>query len=102
MPEADAPAVRAVVVYAVPGQAHLFDVQVPAASTIRTAIQASGILSAVPELAGRELDVGVFGRTCGLEDAVHDGDRIEIYRPLVLDPKEARRQRAALKNPPSR
>jgi hypothetical protein len=41
--------------------------------------------------------VGVFGQSCRLDDPVHDGDQIEIYRPLTIDPKEARRQRAALK-----
>jgi hypothetical protein len=98
MPESGAAAVvEAVVVYAVPGRAHLFETRVPAGSTILTAIQACGILSAVPELAGRELDVGIFGRSCRLEDAVHEGDRIEIYRPLAVEPKEARRLRAALK-----
>ena len=69
----------------------------PAGSSVGAAIRACGILSAVPELAGQQLDVGVFGRSCGLEAAVRDGDRIEIYRPLTVDPKAARRQRAALK-----
>jgi putative ubiquitin-RnfH superfamily antitoxin RatB of RatAB toxin-antitoxin module len=97
MAEAAAGTVDAVVVYAVPGRAHLFGVRLPAGSSVGAAIQACGILSAVAELAGQQLDVGVFGRSCGLEATVRDGDRIEIYRPLTVDPKAARRQRAALK-----
>jgi len=89
MAEATAGTVDAVVVYAVPGRAHLFEVRLPAGSSVGAAIQACGILSAVPELAGRQLDVGVFGRSCGLEATVRDGDRIEIYRPLTVDPKAA-------------
>jgi len=97
MTEPDARLIAAAVVYALPGRAHLFDIRVPAGSTIEQAIRASGILQAVPELAGQALDVGIFGRCCGLTDVVADGDRIEIYRTLALDPKVARRQRAASK-----
>ena len=96
MPEIAA-TVSAVVVYAKPRRAHLFEVRLPAGSSVRQAIQLCGILSCVPELAGQELDVGVFGQSCRLDDTVRDGDRIEIHRPLTVDPKEARRQRAALK-----
>jgi uncharacterized protein len=89
--------VEAEVVYAQPRQALLFKVRVPAGSSVRQAIRASGILDSAPELTDRELEVGVFGQACKLDDIVHNGDRIEIYRPLIIDPKEARRQRAALK-----
>jgi len=85
------------VVYATSRQAYLFEVQVPAGASVRQAIAACGILGSVPELAGSELDVGIFGRSCSLDDTARDGDRIEIYRPLIVDPKVARRQRAALK-----
>jgi putative ubiquitin-RnfH superfamily antitoxin RatB of RatAB toxin-antitoxin module len=96
MPDAE-PTLEALVVYATPRQAHLFEVRIPAGSSVRQAIQACGILISVPELAGQELDVGIFGQSCRLDDTVRDGDRIEIYRPLTVDPKVARRQRAALK-----
>ena len=95
MAESDPAFIDAVVVYALPGKAYLLVLRVPAGTTVRAAIEASGILRAVPELAGRELDVGIFGQGCRLEDTVRDGDRIEIYRPLSVDPKTARRQRAA-------
>jgi uncharacterized protein len=96
MPEIAA-TVSAVVVYAKPRLVHRFEVRLSAGSSVRQAIQLCGILSRVPELAGQELDVGVFGQSCRLDDTVRDGDRIEIYRPLTMDPKEARRQRVALK-----
>jgi hypothetical protein len=96
MPESEAATVQATVVYALPGRAHLFGVRLPAGSTVEAAIQACGILAAVPELAGRPLDVGIFGRGCRLQDPVHDADRIEIYRPLAVEPKQARRLRAAV------
>jgi len=97
MPEAEEATIRAVVVYAETRRACLFEVRVPAGSSVRQAVGACGILQAIPELALRELEVGVFGQSCRLDDPVRDGDRIEIYRPLVIDPKQARRQRAALK-----
>jgi len=97
MPEAPGATIEAVVAYAEPHRAFLFEVRIPAGSSVRQAIGACGIVDRVPELAGCEPDVGVFGRACGLDDMVRDGDRIEIYRPLTIDPKEARRQRAALK-----
>jgi len=58
------------------------------------AIQASGLLELFPEIALTELKVGIFGVAGKLDQLVREGDRIEIYRPLVHDPKEARRQRA--------
>jgi uncharacterized protein len=83
------------IVYALPRCAHCFRIRVAQGTTVETAIQASGLFSAAPELTGQRLDVGIFGRSCALNDVVSDGDRIEIYRPLALDPKEARRLRAA-------
>jgi putative ubiquitin-RnfH superfamily antitoxin RatB of RatAB toxin-antitoxin module len=97
MDEAADPTVVAEVVYAQPRRALLFKARVPAGSSVRQAIGACGILDSAPELAGQELVVGIFGQACQLDDTVHDGDRIEIYRPLTIDPKQARRQRAALK-----
>jgi putative ubiquitin-RnfH superfamily antitoxin RatB of RatAB toxin-antitoxin module len=94
MPEPAEATVGAVVVYALPGRVHWFATRLPAGSTIGEAIRASGILGAVPELAQGLPDVGVFGRCCGLDEPVREGDRIEIYRPLQVDPKEARRLRA--------
>lgn len=94
MTEAGETGVGVTVVYALPGRVHWFEARLPAGGTVGDAIRACGILDAVPELAGRELDVGVFGRCCGLDEPVREGDRIEIYRPLQVDPKQARRLRA--------
>jgi putative ubiquitin-RnfH superfamily antitoxin RatB of RatAB toxin-antitoxin module len=87
---------RITVVYLRPGHAFERTVVLPAPATVAAAIEASGVRS-LAELAGRQLQVGVFGEPGGLADALHDGDRVEIYRPLSIDPKEARRIRAAVR-----
>jgi len=97
MGECAAPLIQAVVAYAGVSRAYLFELRVPAGTTVEGAIAASGAHSVIAELAGQTLDVGIFGRSCSLQDPVRDGDRIEIYRPLTADPKLARRRRAAVK-----
>ncbi len=88
--------VLASVVVARPGQATVVAVQLPAGATLRDAIAAAGLLS--PEQMALDAPaVGVFSRRRSLDEPVADGDRIEIYRPLTIDPKEARRMRAALR-----
>ncbi len=71
---------------------------VPPGASVGDAIRASGILEHFPEIDLELNRVGVFGEPSRLEAAVRDGDRIEIYRPLAIDPKEARRRRAARKH----
>jgi hypothetical protein len=83
--------VRVEVVYALPGGADAVTVRLRAGATVREALEKSGLLGAVR---GK---VGIFGRVVALEAPVADGDRVEIYRPLEIDPKEARRRRAARK-----
>jgi hypothetical protein len=98
MPEAHPPGAGLIgvwVVYALPGRAGVFEARVPPGATVGDAIRACGILRELPQLAGLALDVGVFGRACTLRDPVREGDRIEVYRPLQVDPKTARRLRAA-------
>ncbi len=58
------------------------------------AIEQSGILTEFAEIDLAHNPVGIFGRRCSLERPLHPGDRVEIYRPLAIDPKEARRRRA--------
>jgi uncharacterized protein len=61
-------------------------------------VDASGLLAAAPELvAGQPLDLGVFNRPRSGSEPVRAGDRIEVYRPLSIDPKEARRVRAEVR-----
>jgi putative ubiquitin-RnfH superfamily antitoxin RatB of RatAB toxin-antitoxin module len=67
--------------------------ELPLGATAWQALQASGLLQVCPELQGATLDVGVWGRTCPPSHLLQDGDRLEIYRPLRVDPKVARRER---------
>jgi putative ubiquitin-RnfH superfamily antitoxin RatB of RatAB toxin-antitoxin module len=85
------------VVYALPERQIVVETLVVAPATVRAAIEASGLLAAFPEIDLSRQRVGVFGRLRELDAAVEQGDRIEIYRPLVADPKEVRRRRAAQK-----
>jgi len=63
--------------------------------TVREAIERSGILERFPEIDLAVNKVGVFGKVTKLDQALQPGDRVEIYRPLIADPKEARKKRAA-------
>jgi hypothetical protein len=85
------------VVYAAVDRQVLLSVSVPAGTTVRAALLASGIGQAFPELVLAECPVGIFGKAIADPDTrkVQSGDRIEIYRPLLADPKEVRRLRAA-------
>jgi putative ubiquitin-RnfH superfamily antitoxin RatB of RatAB toxin-antitoxin module len=67
---------------------------VPVGSTVEHAIRVSGILDRFPHIDLRADAVGIFGQRANLKDTVSNGDRVEIYRPLVADPKQARRRRA--------
>ena len=78
-------ALRVEVVAARPDGADVVEVRLAEGATVRDALAASG-------LRGNRL--GIFGKPVTLETRVADGDRIEIYRPLAIDPKEARRRRA--------
>ena len=81
------------VVYAMPALQQLIRLQVPAGTSIQVAIELSGMLSRCPEIDLTRQAVGVFSHPKKLSDLVQEGDRIEIYRPLTMDPKEARRKR---------
>lgn len=76
-----------------PGQVTCLTIRVPAGCTVGEALDRSGLLAAHPELGGGVLSVGVWGALRDLGDALRDRDRVEVYRPLRVDPKEARRQR---------
>lgn len=65
-------------------------------ATVKEALQASGLYLSHPET--KELPVGIFAKRVSLDNIIRDGDRIEIYRSLKIDPKENRRQRAKFKN----
>jgi hypothetical protein len=83
------------VAYARADQQVLTEVQVAPGATVREAIEASGILGRFPEIDLEKNKVGVYGKLTPLDAAVRAGDRVEIYRPLIGDPKEIRKLRAA-------
>ncbi|MGB5452336.1 MAG: RnfH family protein [Sedimenticolaceae bacterium] len=83
------------VVFAKPGEQALEQLQMPADSTIEAAIRQSGFLERFPEIDLATNKVGIFGKASAPSVELRDGDRIEIYRPLIADPKEARKKRAA-------
>jgi hypothetical protein len=83
------------VAYASHERQKLIVVKLPAGSTAEDAISKSGILAEFPEIDLAVNKVGIFSKACKLDTVLRDKDRIEIYRPLIADPKEVRRQRAA-------
>ena len=85
---------RAEVVYALPDGSHVVAVELNAGATLGDALAASGLAARFPEIERYGYAVGVFGERRPLDSPLADGDRIEIYRPLRVDPKEARRRRA--------
>lgn len=88
------PEIKVEVVYALPEKQYLLNVRLAQGSTVEQAIAASGILELRTDIDLAKNKVGIFSRPVKLADAVNDGDRVEIYRPLIADPKELRRQRA--------
>ena len=67
---------------------------VPAEANVKEVLERSGIAARHPEIDINVCKLGVFGKLKTLESPLHDGDRVEIYRPLIADPMEARRRRA--------
>lgn len=82
------------VVYALPQKQYLQRVTLEEGATIEQAILASGLLALRDDIDLDKNKVGIYSRPAKLQDVVHDGDRVEIYRPLIADPKELRRKRA--------
>ena len=95
MPESVPAAIRVEVVYALPQKQQLFAVQLPAGATLRQAIEACGVLEKYPEIDLAKNKLGIFAKLSKPDTPLRDGDRVEIYRPLIADPKEVRKQRAA-------
>ncbi|MBF7073001.1 RnfH family protein [Glaciecola sp. MH2013] len=81
------------VVYGLPEKQTLLSLSVDEGTTVEKAIQQSGILS-IYSIDIEKSKVGVWNRSCKLSQVLSDGDRIEIYRPLIADPKEVRKRRA--------
>ncbi len=92
--ESDNKIINIEVVYALPNHAYLIPVKVNSGTTLRQGIESSGILEKCPEINLARNKVGIYSKPRALDYVLKDGDRIEIYRPLIIDPKEARRKRA--------
>jgi uncharacterized protein len=85
------------VAYALPHVQRIVPLELPEGATVHEAVQASALDKQFPELDLATVDLGVFGKVIRKpeEEKLAEGDRIEIYRPLIADPKEVRKQRAA-------
>ena len=83
------------VTYAKPDRQDVVRLRVPEGSTIQHAIEASGLTQRYPEIDLAKTKVGIYGKLSRMDTVVRERDRVEIYRPLIADPKEVRKQRAA-------
>ena len=83
------------VAYALPEKQLIIPLRAPKGCTVKQAIELSGILSKFDGIDLNENQVGIFGKLTSLDHTLRDRDRVEIYRPLIADPKEIRRKRAA-------
>lgn len=82
------------VAYALPTKQTIVDIAIKEGTTVEDAIKASNILEQFPDIDLNSTKVGIWSRVVKLRDTLIDGDRIEIYRPLIADPKEIRKRRA--------
>ena len=89
--------IRVEVVYALPARQVVKTLALPAGTSIEAAIRASGLLEEFPEINLTVNRTGIFGEFAGLDESLQGGERVEIYRALIADPKETRRRRAQAK-----
>jgi len=94
---ASADEIEVVVAYAAPQRQIAKTLTLPAGANVEQAIRASGLLDEFPEIDLVQQRIGVFGEFVRLDECLHGGERVEIYRALIADPKEARRRRAQAK-----
>jgi len=88
--------VRVELVFALADKQQLLELSLPAGATVAEAIEAADLASCFPDQDFAGLKAGIWGRVVPRERVLSDGDRVEIYRPLELDPREARRQLASI------
>lgn len=81
------------VVVALPEEATEVELRLPAGATVSDALTQSGVAARHPRIDVAHAPVGIFGRRVQRDRVLSDGDRVELYRPLVADPKDARRRR---------
>ncbi len=92
---ANAELITVEVAYARPEEQLIIRLEVPFGTTLRQAIEQSGILEHFSDIDLGDARVGIFGKLKKLDENLRAGDRVEIYRPLLADPKQVRKQRAA-------
>ena len=85
------------VVYALPGGEEAVSLKVPAGATALDALRASGLLERHPEIDLARQKIGIYGKVVSRQAPLRDGDRVEVYRPLLVEAKEARRRRVLRK-----
>lgn len=95
MTEAGHNRIHVEVAFALPEDQIILPIDVAEGTTIEQAIHLSGIISRFPQIDLQENKVGIFGKLSKLTEPLRAGDRVEIYRGLIADPKEVRRKRAA-------
>lgn len=83
------------VVYALPERQEVVSLDLAAGSTVSQALEASGLLARYPEIDLSKNKLGIYAKLAKPDTVLRDRDRVEIYRPLIADPKEVRKQRAA-------
>ena|SRR5689334_11150503 len=86
--------IRVEVAYAEAGRQTLLELEVPEGTTVAQAIALSGIEATYPRINVGEMKTGIFGTLVPRQTQLREGDRVEIYRDLTIDPKEARRRRS--------
>jgi len=91
----DRATIRVEVAYAKLHEQVLLELDVQTGTTAQQAIERSGTLQRFPEIDLKQNKIGIFGKATKLDARLQEGDRVEIYRPLIADPKEQRKKRAA-------
>ena len=89
------PQIGVEVVYALPDTQDVIELTLASGTTAGRAVALSGLLERHPEIDRRTARIGVYGRVVPVDTVLRDGDRVEIYRPLIADAKQARRHRAS-------
>jgi uncharacterized protein len=95
-----APGIEVTVVFALPDRATEIPVRLPVGGTVADALERSGLAARHPEIDLAGARVGIFGKLSDRKAMLADGDRVEVYRALIADPKEHRLRRAAARNKP--
>lgn len=83
------------VAYALEKKQTLLEIEVDEGTTLKQAIEKSGIMNTYPQIDLSKDKTGIFGKIAKLDTVLREKDRVEIYRPLIADPKQVRKQRAA-------